>query len=170
MSVNDSGEQGSGLEGLRAGGGTFQRFIGSFFQPVYFRLLDQVIQTERLGFLHRHRIGAAERIAVVLDQPKIVFVAKLQHGAHVEGIAQRVSHHHRFSFAGLIRRLERLNPCVSCLRIVVDEYRDHTVLQNRSDGRGKAGGGGDDLVAGSQAFVLLQLVGREGRERYEICR
>lgn len=125
---------------------------------------------ERLGARDGHGVGAAESIAVVLDEPKVVLAAKLQHGTEIEGIAEGVGDHHGLGLAGDVGGLELVGADVAGGGVVVDEDGNRAELDDGGDGRGKPGGHGDNFVAVPDAFVLRQLVRGEGGEGDEVGR
>ena len=108
-------------------------------------------------------VAAAERVAVVLNQPEVVPFAKFQGGGEVEGIAQRMGHHHGLGLAGDVRGFELVGAAVERGRVVVDEHRHAALLEDRGDGGGETGGAGDDFVAGPQ-LAVAQLGAGEGGE------
>ena len=112
-----------------------------------------MIKAQRLRAGDGHRIGAPERVTVVLDQPKVVFAAELQHGSHVEGIAQRVGDHDGLGLAGHEGGVQLLGAEVAGDRIVVEEHGNRAELQNGRNGGGKAGRHRDDFIARLEAFV-----------------
>ena len=73
-------------------------------------------------------VTAAERIAVVLDQPEIMALAKFRDGGEVEGIAERVRHHHGLGFARCERGFELAGPSVQRGGIIINEHRHTAVL------------------------------------------
>ena len=123
--------------------------------------LQKVIETEGLSFGDRQRVSATEGVAVVFDQPEVVFFAEGNHRAKIEGIAEGVRHHDGFGFPGRIGGFELIHPDIPRRGVVVDEDGHGTDLQDRSDGRGKSSGAGDDFIAGLDAFVIRKLVGGE---------
>ena len=126
------------------------------------------LEAERMGAGDRHRVRAAKRVAVVLDQPEFVASAKFQHGTEIEGVAQRVGDHHGLRFSGGEGGFELIDADVAGGGIVVDEDGHGAGLDDRGDGGGEAGGDGDDFVAGLNAAGRGELVGRERGEGDEV--
>ena len=112
-------------------------------------------------------VAAAQRVAVVLDEPEMVFSAKVHCGGEVKRIAQRVRHHHGLGLAGHERGFELVGAAVERGRVVVNEHRHAALLQNRRDGRRKTGGAGDDFVPGAQLAVAELGAGQRG-QRHQI--
>jgi hypothetical protein len=68
-------------------------FLGDF---------DEVVEAEFFGEVEGEAVGAAEGVAVVLNEPEVVFFAEGKGGGEVEGIAEGVSHHDGFGLAGRV--------------------------------------------------------------------
>ena len=83
-----------------------------------------------------------------------MLLAERRDGGEIEGVAQRVGHHHRFGAAGGERRFKLVHARVERLRIIVDEHRHRARLEDRRDGCGKTGRAGDDRIAGQEATFV----------------
>ena len=99
-----------------------------------------------------------------------MFFAEGEHRAEIERIAQRVGQHDGFCFPRRESGFQLIHAGVSGRRIVVDEHGDTPVLDDGSDGGGKSGGAGDDLVSGPDALVIRKLVGRKAGECNQVGR
>jgi hypothetical protein len=97
-------------------------------------------------------VGGAERVAAVLDEHQAVAAAEVDDRAEVERVAQRVGDHDGARAVG-DGRLHRLDVDVVGGQRDVHEHRHEAVLDDRVDGRGEAGGDGDDLVTRLQLPV-----------------
>lgn len=113
-------------------------------------------------------VGAAEGIAVVLDEEQPAVAGDLGDLLDGEGVAERMGDHDGPG-ARTDGLRDPLRGGVVGAEFDVDEDRHQTVLQDRVDRRGKAGRHGDDLVAGHQPEVL-QLVRGQRAERQEVGR
>jgi len=134
-----------------------------------FGLLEQVVETDGFCLLDGHGIGAAEGVAVILNEPEVVLLAEGEDGAEIKGIAQGVSHHHSLGLSGDEGGLKLFHAGVTGLGVVVDEDGHRALLENGRNRRREAGGDGDDLVAGLDALVVRQLMRGERGEGDEIC-
>ena len=110
----------------------------------------------------------AQRVAVVFDQPEAPLVAEAFDFPEVEGISQRVGEEDCFGLARDIGRFQLVGSGVGSQGIHVNKDRHAAVLDDGRRRGGKSRGGGDDLVAGTDA-PLLELVGREGRKSDQVC-
>ena len=131
---------------------------------------EEVVESEFARQLDGHGVGAAEGVAVVLDEPEIMLAAELEDGGDREGIAQGVGDHDGLGFAGRVCGLQLLGADVSCGGVVIDEDRDGSGLDDRRNGGRKPCGDRDHLIAGLDAFVRWQLVGGECGEGNKIGR
>ncbi len=86
----------------------------------------------------------------------------------IEWIAEGVRHHHGLGFALAIRGGQLVHAGVQRDRIVINEDRHESVLQDRRDRRGKSGGHRDDFVPGLESLGP-QLVTAQGRDREQVC-
>jgi len=107
-------------------------------------------------------VTAAEGVAIVFDEEKVVLFTELGHCGEVEGITECVRHEDSFGFAGLVGFFELLDAGVEGDRVVVDEDRDETVLKNGRDGGWKSGGDGDDFITGHDAVFFQARAGKGG--------
>jgi len=100
----------------------------------------------------RGDIFAAEGVAIVLDEPEVVFFHKIHDGIEMEGNPHRVSHHD-----GLCLRTDSCGKSFGDGGIVaevhIDKYRNQLVLENGIQRRGETAGGGNDFIAGLQAAI-----------------
>ena len=127
------------------------------------RCADVAPRTRKLAV-----ILGAERIAVVLDEPKVVLLAEGLHGLDVERIAERVREHHGLR---LLRpgpfKLQRIDICRAELHI--HKHGHGTVLHDRRDRGGEARRDRNHLIA---AFHL-SLAEKRRSQRHEgeqVCR
>src|SRR5688572_19428849 len=60
------------------------------------------------------RVSTAQRIAIILDQPKIILTAEFQDGSQIERIAERVGNHHRLGLADRVRGSKLFDPYIAC--------------------------------------------------------
>jgi len=107
-------------------------------------------------------VAAAEGVAIVFDEEKVVLFAELGDGGEVERITECVRHEDGFGFAGLVGFFELLDAGVEGDRVVVDEDRDETILKNRRYGGWKSGGDGDDFITGHDAVFFQARAGKGG--------
>ncbi len=107
-------------------------------------------------------VSAAEGIAVVFDEPEVVFFAKLGDGSKVEGVSQSVGEDDGLGFPGDEGVLELIDSSVEGDGIVVDEDGDKAVLDDGSDGRREASGDGDDFIADVDAAFAEFRAGESG--------
>ena len=100
--------------------------------------------TERAG--QPAAIPGAQRVAIVFDDPQVVFLRQVRHDVQIERHAERMRHHDRAR-----PRSDRVAQLIGIRRVVaqvdVDEDRHEVVLQDRREGRRESGRDGDDLVA-----------------------
>jgi hypothetical protein len=130
--------------------------------------LEEVVEGEFARQLDGHGVGAAEGVAVVLDEPEIVLTAELEDGSDREGIAQSVGYHDGLCFARRVCSLQLLGADVSSGRIVIDKDGDGSRLNNRRNRGRKPCGDRYNFIAELDAFVRWQLVSGECGEGDEI--
>ncbi len=112
--------------------------------------------------------GGPQGIAAVFDEPEIVLPAKIPQGGCIVRYPHGVGDHH----GPRLRRNRRrhgLHAGDVGPQFHVDENRQGTILDDRVDGRGKAGGDGDHFIARPDA-ALLQLRRSQRAEGHEIGR
>ena len=111
-------------------------------------------------------IAAAERIAVVLDEPKPVRVTESLHRLQVKGVAERVRNHHGLGLLG--ERCLKLGHIDVVLRNAdVHKDRNRAVLDDGRDRGREAAGHGDDLIAALHP-TLAELRGGQRHEGEEV--
>ena len=131
---------------------------------------DQMIESQLFCPLDRHRIGAPERIAVILNEPDVIFAAKLKNTGDVERISQCMGDHHGLGLSLPECGLQLVCADVASDGIVINEDGDRSILKNRGNGRGESCSHRDHFVPGHDPFVRRKLVRGEGGESDEICR
>ena len=129
--------------------------MGAFFGD-----FDEMMEAEFPGFFQRQGIGAAEGVTVVLDEPEVVFLAELQDSDEFERIAKGVGHHDGLGFSRLIGGFKQRTIGIPGGCPGVDEDGNGANLNDRSDRGGETGRHGDDFVAGTDALVRGEFVGR----------
>ena len=111
-----------------------------------------------------------ERIAAILDQPKVVLAAKIGHCSTVERIAKGVRKHHspRAVAKGCFQSLHiDVVGGARLWMLHIDKHRHEVVLQNRIDRRGKARSNGDHFISPGES--LAEELGRsESGEGHQI--
>ncbi len=131
---------------------------------------EEVVESEFARQLDGHGVGAAEGVAVVLDEPEIVLAAELEDVGDRKGIAQGVGDHDGLGFAWRVCGFQLLGADVSGGGIVIDKDGYGSRLDNRRNGGRKTCGDRYDFIAGLDAFVRRQLVSGECGEGNEIGR
>ena len=111
-------------------------------------------------------ISAAERIAVVLDEPKPVRVTESLHRLQVKGVAERVRNHHGLGLIG--ERCLKLGHIDVVLRNAdVHKDRNRAVLDDGRDRGREAAGHGDHFIAALHP-ALAELRGGQRHEGEEV--
>ena len=95
-------------------------------------------------------ITRPQRIAVILDDPELMFLGQLHDHIQIERNAQSMSHHDRSSF-GTNSVGDSFRNSGVIAKIHIHEDRHQLILDHRGDRGGKCGSHGDDLIAGFQA-------------------
>ena len=122
--------------------------------------------TERAG--QPLAVPRPQRVAVVLDDPQVVFLREVGHDVQVERHTERVRHH------------DRAGPGPDCLpqligvgRVVaqvhIDEDRHQVVLQDRCDRRGERRRHGHDFIARLEPPIAERRRGQR-RQRHQVGR
>jgi hypothetical protein len=108
--------------------------------------------------------GGAERVAAILQEPKVVLLR--ERGEHVEigGDADGVRDENgaRFRADG---GLDLLDVDVVAARLAIDEDGDEAILHQRRERGRERDGWGDDFVAGAQAILDLRAEQRGDHEQ-----
>ena len=126
--------------------------------------LDEVLEADGLGLFKRESVSAAEGVAIVLDEPEVVFLAELEDDGEFEGVPKSVCHHDGLGFAGGEGGLQQGAIGISREGLSIDEDGNRSALDDGGDGGGKASGDGDDLVPLADTLVIGELMGGEGGE------
>ncbi len=67
---------------------------------VFFGEFEEMVESQALGLEDGKSVSAAEGVAVVLNEPEVVFLAESEDGGEVKGVTKGVGHHHGFGFTG----------------------------------------------------------------------
>ena len=128
----------------------------------------EVADRSREILLAVERIGRAERVAVVLNEPEVMLVAERFDCLEVEWIAERMREHDSLR----PRRVCCLELCdidVVLRNRDIDKDRHGAVVHNRRNGRREPRSNGDDLIAAPDASLAEERRGQR-HESEEIRR
>ena len=148
------------------------RIVGEHCTALTHRDVVGRVKTQRPNVSKRPHfsatIGRAKGITAVFNQPKSVVLAQGGDHVQVERVAQRVGQHDGFG-SRRNRRFYFVGVNVIRLKLDIDKNRHSAKLQDRIDGRWKAGGNPDDFVTLSDGSLAQQGTGQR-TESHQIGR
>ena len=144
--------------------GSWFLVVGSWFlvlRSLFFGQPKKMVEAEFAGAFDGHRVGAAEGVAVVFDQPEVEFFAEGENSTEIERVAEGVGHHDGFGFSEGEGGFELRAVGISCLGVGIYENRDCTDLDDGGYGGRKPCGDGNDFIAWADALVFREFVSCE---------